>query len=135
MSPKGETLDVLEHEGVGLEFGDKTDELLHKLITGVIQVPLPDKGKPLAGRTAKDYSDTSAADACGSADFSGGQTDDRPYDGRRLREVEVVSGGVDGVDFNRSSNVESGLLEAEGESASAGEKINSERAVSHPKTP
>jgi hypothetical protein len=82
----------------------------------------------LARRTAEDAIHGTVADPSGSSDIGGSH----PFDGvgqdRRIREIEFVSGAVDGIDLGRSDDVEARLFKSETQSACSGKKIDRYRS-------
>ena len=126
--PDGQTLDVLEHEALRLELAHHADEVVDELVARIVHRPLADQGEALARCPAEDNIYLPLADGCAFPQLGAGQLDHGLADGRCLREVELVSGAVDGVDIDRSHHVETCLLEPKTQATDPGKEVDTDGA-------
>ena len=64
-------------------------------------------------------------------DVIAGETDNAGADGLAVREISLVGGAMDRVDFHGRRNIESGLLESERHASRASEEVYSNRSCHH----
>ena len=120
----GQTSDVLHDEVVGVQFGDERDEPEDELVAFVLRIPFADKGKTLAGRTAKNDRNRLVADPRSASDFGSGHPRQVAANGLAFREIKRVIFDVDRVGIDRRGHLESGPFETEGHSPDAAEELN-----------
>ena len=100
--------------------------MMNQLIAGIVESTFPDHGETLAWRTTEYDIDIRPADTGQTPDLfavNGGHT---PANGRTIWKIKLVNGTVNGIDLDRSDNIESRLLEAERHPPGPGEEINSD---------
>jgi hypothetical protein len=91
-------------------------------------------GESLTRGTPKDHIYVADANSCSAPDFGSGQPHNRSRQHRALGKVVGVDSAVDGVDFNRGHDIETGLLEAQAKTSGTRKQIDSDRPW-HPKPP
>ena len=124
MLADGKTLDVFEHESPGIQFRNETHKFQDQIISGIVKYAMSDKGKSLTGRATKNAIDGSAADTGGQPNIGGFKADDGTRQDNCLREIELVSGAVNGVDLNGSDNIKASLFEAQAHATRTGKQID-----------
>jgi hypothetical protein len=117
MIPNRQSLNVLEHEEFGLKLGDQPDEMVNETISRVVYGALPDQAEALTGRTPENHIDVGILDCRMFTDVSTVDVCDAATNRSAVREIEFVSGAVDGIVLDRSQHVETCLLETEAHSA------------------
>jgi hypothetical protein len=104
---------ILENEGARVQLRDETHEVQHETVAGIFQSAMPDQGKALAWRSAKNAIDLLPADAGSCAYIFTRDLRDRSRDNNRIREIELMDDTMHRVDFDSGDYIESGLLEAQ----------------------
>jgi|GEM_PF-6680855 len=105
------TFDVLKYEGLRVELGNQSHEVENEAVARVIEDTLTDQRKSLAGRSAKYAIDLAITQIRKPAYILTCEVRNGTWNDGSVREVELVHGTVDRIDFHGGSHFETGLLE------------------------
>lgn len=103
----------------------------NKLIALIVEGSFSDHRKALTGRAAEHDVDIFFAKARADPDVIAGETDNAGADGLAVREISLVGGAVDRVNFHGRRNIESRLLESERHASRASEEVYSNGSCHH----
>src|SRR2546427_13295730 len=93
-------------------------------VARVVQNAMPDQRKPLARRASDHGVDRSAPDASSLPYVLARQLGHVLTDDRRIREIQLVGGGMNGVVFDCRRDIEARLLEAKRKAAGSGKEVD-----------
>ena len=112
--------DIFHDEILGLKFVNEANEMKHQRISGVVEEALANQGKSLAGRPAKEDIYLAIANFRSFPNLSTCNLTHTLTNGGAMGEVVLVGGTVNGIDFYRSENVKTRLLESQAQSPRPG---------------
>ncbi len=107
--------DVFEDEVRWPQFGHDANEIAYETIAGVFQSPLAHHRKALTGWATEYHVDSTTTDTRPFQNFSSGKIRNRLWQNGAMGEVELVDCTMNGINFDRSDNIEACLFEAETE--------------------
>lgn len=112
VSADGEPSHVLEYEIRRLQLDYEAHEMMDQGISRIVQRPLADHAKALAGRAAENDIHGLIGYAGMVANVLAVNVGHAAADSRAFGKIKLVGRAMDGVVFDGGGNVESGLLEA-----------------------
>lgn len=121
MATDGQALDVFKDKIGCVQFRHDAHKLPDKRIARIVQNPMADKGKPLAGSAAEDDIDLSRSDVRLLSNIFCRQYGNGLSEYRTVGKIVLVDGCVNRIDFDSGDNIEASLFEAEAEPSCSGE--------------
>lgn len=129
MFPERQPFHVLEHKILGLQLSDDADEMQDKLVARIVQRTLSDQGKTLARRATENHINLGIDEIRAASNIVVSDVYNTATNRPCLREVVLVSGTVNWIDFDGSGNIETSLFKAQGQAAGTGEQVNPDGAM------
>ena len=99
------------------------------LIVRIVQRALSDQGKTLARRATENHINLGIDEIRAASNIVASDVYNTATNRPCLREVVLVSGTVNWIDFDGSGNIETSLFKAQGQAAGTGEQVNPDGAM------